>query len=46
MNAKGGNIHSKNEYVNINSLDTLYKIYQEFLETLENCWNRISFVIQ
>lgn len=30
----GGNIHAKNEWVNLDSLETLYTIFREFIKTL------------
>lgn len=32
MNAKGKNLHADNEYINLDSLETLYEIYRDFLK--------------
>ena len=35
MNPSGGNAHSQNEYVNIDSLKKLYEIYEKFIKKEE-----------
>lgn len=35
MNATGENLHSKDEYIELDSLDTLYNIYLQFMKEVE-----------